>query len=215
MSFINPYIEKIQNNPHIIQEKEEAMKYQWNWKSFFWNTFPIHLEIGTWLGNFFGYLIEKNPNINLIGMEIKYKRVYKTYEKALQNWGKNFIILKRYAQEIQAIFWEEELDYTYIFFPDPWNKKDRQKKHKLLQEEFLKTLFEKTKHGWKLIFKTDHKEYFDDVLKTIENWTLWNVEKSSYDYEKEIEEFDKKALTWFEALFRGEKKKICYLKCYK
>ncbi len=148
-------------------------------------------------------------------MEIKFKRVYKTYEKAMQGGGENFVILKRYAQEINEIFWEEELTTTYIFFPDPWDKKDRQKKHKLLQQEFLQILFKKTKHEWKLIFKTDHKEYFENVCEIIKSLNLWKIEKLSYDYENEIEDFDKKALTWFEALFRGEKKKICYLEAKK
>jgi tRNA (guanine-N7-)-methyltransferase len=213
MPFVNPYIEKIKDNIHIIEEKERAIQQKGAWQQYFKNTFPICLEIGTGLGNFFAYQVWLQPNTNFIGMEIKFKRVYKTYEKAIKAWGNNFVVLKRYAQEINEIFWDEEIDTTYILFPDPWNNKDRQKKNKLLQKDFIETLYKKTKRWGKWIFKTDHREYFEETLKIIEELKMWNIKKVSSDYEKEIEEFNKKMITEFEWLFRGENKKICYLEC--
>lgn len=210
MPFINPYIEKVQNNRHIILEEKEAIKQKWAWKSYFENNNPIHLEIGTGLGNFFGYQTGNHPEINFIGMEIKFKRVFKTYEKAIQNGGQNFVVLKLYAEKIADIFWEEEIDTTYIFFPDPWDKKEHQKKNRLIKEDFLSLLYQKTKLWGKLIFKTDHSEYFDEVLWIIEAWDQWKKEKISYDYEQDKEIFDIKKITSFEAMYRGDKKQICY-----
>ena len=39
------------------------------------------------------------------------------------------------------IFTENEISKVYIFFPDPWENKDRQKKHKLMQMEFLDKMY--------------------------------------------------------------------------
>ena len=215
MTFINPYIEKIQNNAHIIEEKEIAIKYKWNWNQYFGNSNPLHLEVGTGLWNFFSSQVKKYPHINFIGMEVKFKRVYKTSEKSSESWNTNFVVLKRRWQEITDIFWPWEIEKSYIFFPDPWDKKDYQKKNKLLQIDFLKSLAEVTKEWWSFIFKTDHRKYFDEVIEIMKQIASWKILRISYDYEKEIEDFDKQNLTEFEALFRGEKKQICYLEVKK
>jgi tRNA G46 methylase TrmB len=56
-------------------------------------------------------------------------------------------MLKTFAQNIDKMFNKCEIDKTYVFFPDPWGKKDRQKKHRLFQEKFIRDLYEKTKTG--------------------------------------------------------------------
>jgi tRNA (guanine-N7-)-methyltransferase len=73
-------------------------------------------------------------------MEIKYKRLFKTAEKTLKNDNNDFILLKDFGQNIDKIFDKEEIETTYIFFPDPWPK-DRHAKHRIMQEEFLEKLY--------------------------------------------------------------------------
>lgn len=143
-------------------------------------------------------------------MEIKFKRLHKTAEKSRNLWTKNFILLKDFGQNIDKIFAKNEVSRTYIFFPDPWENKDRQKKHKLLQKEFLIKLFEITKSTWEFFFKTDHKKYFEDVLEIIKEIWLWETRFISYDYERESKTFHKQKLTEFESMFRGDKLKINY-----
>ncbi|QFR39111.1 tRNA (guanosine(46)-N7)-methyltransferase TrmB [Candidatus Gracilibacteria bacterium 28_42_T64] len=211
----NPYIEKVKAHPNIITKSEEASKHKGKWNEFFGNNNPIVLEIGTGLGNFFSTEASKNPDKNYIGMEIKYKRVYNTAEKTIAKGGENFVVIKDFAQKITDIFADGELELTYIFFPDPWAKKDRQKKHKLLQEEFLTNLCNKTKIGGKVIFKTDHKEYFDETLEILDELNLWEQSRKTYHYEKDIEEFDVTNITEFEQIFRGHKLEICYIELTK
>ena len=211
----NPYIEKVRAHPKIITKIEDAIKHKWKWHDYFWNNNPIVLEIGTGLGNFFSTECAKNLDKNYIGMEIKYKRVYNTAEKTIAKWGENFVVIKEFAQKITEIFGEWELELTYIFFPDPWGKKDRQKKHRIFQEEFITNLWNKTKTGWKVIFKTDHKEYFDDTLELLDKMNIWEQNRKTYHYEKDIEEFDVTNITEFEQIFRGDKLEICYIELTK
>lgn len=206
----NPYIEIIQTDPHILQTPEKIYAQKWNWADFFENKNEIYLEIGTGLGNFFSLEASQNSTKNFIGMEIKYKRLYKTAEKSRNLWVKNFILLKDFGQNIDKIFTQNEITRTYIFFPDPWENKDRQKKHKLLQKEFLEKLFKITKDGWEFFFKTDHKKYFEDVLEIILEQGLWKKRFVSYNYEVECEKFTKQKMTEFESMFRWEKLKIHY-----
>lgn len=206
----NPYIDIVKTDSHIITDTQEIYSKKWNWSKFFTNKKEIYLEIGTWLGNFFSLEASNNINKNFIGMEIKYKRLFKTAEKSRNIWVQNFVVLKDFGQNIDKIFASNEIAKTYIFFPDPWNNKERQKKHKLLQKEFLQKLYDITKNWWKFCFKTDHKWYFEEVLEIIKELWNWKIDFVSYDYEKESDTFNKKKLTEFESMFRENKLKIHY-----
>ncbi len=206
----NPYIEIIQDDKNILQDTTKIYSNQGNWNGFFVNQNEIYLEIWTWFWHFFSLESSEHQDKNFIWMEIKFKRLHKTAEKSRNLWVKDFILLKDFGQNIDKIFEKGEISRTYIFFPDPWENKDRQKKHKLLQKEFLIKLFEITKPCWEFFFKTDHKKYFDDVLEIINEIWLWKTRFVSYDYEKDCEKFTKKKITEFESMFRGEKLKINY-----
>lgn len=206
----NPYIDIVQNDPNILQNTEKIYSNAWNWNCFFWNENEIYLEIWTWFWHFFSLESYEHLDKNFIWMEIKFKRLHKTADKSRKLWVKNFILLKDLWQNIDKIFAKNEISRTYIFFPDPWENKNRQKKHKLLQKEFLIKLFEITKMRWEFFFKTDHKKYFDNVLEIIKEIWLWDIRFVSYDYEKDSQKFTKKKITEFESMFRWEKLKINY-----
>lgn len=224
----NPYIKKVLESKNILTNETEIFEKSWNWEKYFWNKNGIYLEIWTWLWNFFSSEVARNPEKNFIWVEIKYKRLWVTEQKTLektkqfnrflpsQEWQKigqekQFVLLKTKWQNIDKFLWKEEIERTYVFFPDPWGNKDRQKKHRLFQEKFIKDLYEKTKIWWKLIFKTDHREYFDTTLELFEKIWLWKIVLKSYDYEKETDKFDSKDLTEFEAIFREDKIKVNYV----
>jgi tRNA (guanine-N7-)-methyltransferase len=167
------------------------------------------------MGNFFSWEVPKYPDTNFLGMEIKFKRCYVTAEKTIEKWGENFLIIREFAQKISKFIWDNELEQTYIFFPDPWGKKDRQKKHRLMQADFLESLYKKTMSGWKVIFKTDHRDYFNDSLEVIQNQGIWGIQNLSYDYETENSEYDVKNITEFETIHRSLNTKINYLELIK
>lgn len=210
MTLNNEYINIVKSDKNILSIESEIYKNKWKWTSFFKNSNEIYLEIWTWLWNFFSIEWSQNKDKNFIWMEIKYKRLFKTAEKSRNIWLENFVVLKDFGQNIDKIFNIWEISKTYIFFPDPWDNKDRQKKHKLLQLDFLKKLFDITKSGWKVYFKTDHKNYFDETLELIKTQNKFEIWFLSYDYEKESDFFDKQKLTEFESMFRWDKLKINY-----
>lgn len=212
---INAYIQKVEDHKNIIDKESEAFEKKWLWKDYFWNENDIVVEIWTWLWNFFSWEVSKNPENNFVWFEIRYKRLFVTAEKTLTKWWKSFVLIKSMAQNIYKIFEKNEVSLTYIFFPDPWDKKDRQRKNRLWSDKFVNDLYDITKSWWRVIFKTDHKWYFEDTLELINKFSKWNIEKLSYDYENELESFDKKNLTEFESIFREHKMKINYLELRK
>ena len=223
----NPYKQKVLDHDYILTDTKKIYSNRWKWSSFFWNENKIVLEIWTWLWNFFSKNSRENLEKNFVWMEIRYKRLYKTAEKTLWNelsyslqkkddnieFNKNFTLLKDFGQNIDKIFSKNEIDETIIFFPDPWEKKDRQRKNRLLQLEFLNNLYEVTKVTWKLLFKTDHREYFDFVLEELKK-TKWKIILKTHDYEKDNLR-ENSETSEFEQIFRWQKLEICYLELEK
>ena len=207
----NPYRVLVENHDKIFYKEEDLFNKSGKWWDYFWNDRSIVLEIWTWMWNFFSKESSQNLDKNFVWIEIKYKRLYNSAEKSIALGTKDFIMLKTFAQNIDKIFWNDELDKTIVFFPDPWWKKDRQKKHRLFQDKFIRDLYEKTKSGWKLIFKTDHREYFDTTLDLFEKIGLWKINIKSYDYENELNHFETKDMTEFEHIFRKDKIEINYV----
>ena len=208
----NPYKVLVEEHDKILVDEQDLFKNKaWNWSEFFWNSKPIYLEIWTWMWNFFSNESSKNLDKNFIWIELKYKRLYNSAEKSIALGVKDFVMLKTFGQNIDKIFSKNEIDKTYVFFPDPWGKKDRQKKHRLFQEKFIKDLYEITKIWWKLVFKTDHLEYFETTISLFEEIWLWKINIKSFDYEKELEHFETKDMTEFEHIFRRHKMKINYV----
>ena len=252
MAINNPYIDKVKEHKNIINIYDEIYKNKWKWNEYFWNKNDITLEVGTWLWNFFSREVQKNPNMNFLWMEIKYKRLYICAEKALWNlnnysnnwvrirnieekkakhleeksfltedsspllkkeWNKNFALLKDFWENIDKIFEKWEISKSYIFFPDPWAKKKRWLKNRLLQSKFLNNLFSITKVWWKAIIKTDHFWYYEFILEELKN-TPWKINKTSTDFENE-EEFKNEETTEFQQLFRWQDIKINYIELIK
>ncbi len=250
----NPYIDLVKEHKQIMCITEDIYKKKSLWNEYFHNDNDIVLEVGTGLGNFFSREVVKNPDMNFVWMEIKYKRLYITAEKALwnlnnyvENWVRpkwvlrrkteenspllskrgtevellkseansstNFVLLKDKWEHIVDIFWENEISLSYVFFPDPWAKKKRRLKNRLLQEKFLTNLYNITKIWWRSIIKTDHLWYFEFVLEEVAK-TWWKIVKKSYDWENE-NNFDNSETTEFQQLFRWQDIKINYIELEK
>jgi len=211
----NPYMEMVSNHDKILNIKSDIYSNKWKWNYYFWNNNPILLEIWTWMWNYFSDEVSNNINKNYIWIELKFKRLYVTAEKCINKWAKdNFVVIQDYWQNIWEIFSNWEVSEVIIHFPDPWAKKDRQKKHRLFSRDFVNNLYKILKKWWKVIFKTDHREYFETTLEYFDD-NFWNREVLSFDYENELDKFDKNKMTEFEHIFRKDKLKINYVEFIK
>lgn len=81
------------------------------------------LEIGTGMGNFFSNYAGNRPEMACVGIELKFKRLIRTYEKSARKGRDDVILLKVFGQKVPEIFAEGEVDELYLLFSDPWPKK--------------------------------------------------------------------------------------------
>lgn len=176
---VNPYLLKLRDElKDAYFDYEEAVKHKSKWKKDPFGipeSTPMDLEIGTGNGFFFVHHCFQNPDRAVIGLEIKYKPLHQTLKRADSLGCTNYRGIRMHASQLDQIFAPNEIDNTYIFFPDPWPKK-RHHKNRLIQLDFLHTLFEIQKAGSFLEFKTDNPEYFD--------WTVEKIKKSPYKIER-------------------------------
>lgn len=193
----NPYMIKLVEYPnHIVYDKDimNSYKGQWNKKAFK-NNNPVFLEIGSGSGNFANGMALKYPNRNHLALEIRFKRLVLSANKAVKNKINNVIFLRRRGEDITKFIGKEEIHGLYINFPDPWEGNE---KNRILQPDFFKLLDEILAQNGILYFKTDHDKYYNDVLefsKYLKNYEviyytsdLHNSEKSSDNIRTEFED---------------------------
>ncbi len=153
------------------------------------------------IGCHFGHSLEKMARINettfFLGFDITFKRVYKAANRARLAGLKNIASGFGNCSDLTPYFNSSELDGVVIFFPDPWEKKERQQKHRLINDSFVSSLIETLKPGGFLWLKTDHQDYFQSSC------TILN--SSGLDYTEEKPHFAREPYTsCFEEKFTAQ-----------
>jgi tRNA (guanine-N7-)-methyltransferase len=164
-------------------------------------TLPLVLDIGCYMGVTVIELSKFNKRINVLGIDIKYKRVVKSCHKIKAEGLRNCKIAICDAGEIVSILPVNSIFGVFIFFPDPW-RKHKQQKHRLLTPQFLEKIHAKLEKEGFLWFKTDNKKYFDAVIGNIKksNFTITDVLPGTIA--------DREYKTLFEEMFIRQKESI-------
>ena len=123
------------------------------------------LEIGIGMGENIIYLSKKNIKKNIIGVDPFKNGMINVSDYCINNNIKNIYLYPYVFQKFINKFKKLRFDIIYVLFPDPWPKK-RHKKRRIVNEEFLKKIFEILKKKGKIFFSTDSLDYFMNV-KTI------------------------------------------------
>lgn len=121
------------------------------------------LEIGCHKGETIRKMACDFRDLNFMGIDITFKRVVNTAEKAAQSELKNVVSVLCNGRGLHHILAPEELDGVIIFFPDPWANKKRQKKNRLLSAEFFEKLKRNIRKGGFLWIKTDNWDYASEI----------------------------------------------------
>ena len=123
------------------------------------------LEVGCHKGDVLRDLAQDHADTLFVGMDITFKRVVETARKAVKHDLPNMKSVLANGQGVGQVFSDSELDGVVVFYPDPWTRKKRQLKNRLVNSEFLGSVARILKPGGFFWFKTDHGGYFQDVVK--------------------------------------------------
>ena len=204
-------------NPYVT-ELEQFNKYIWTddpqeigeYTAFLEGSLVLDLGCGS--GNFLRDAARAFPERHFLGFELRYKRLVLGARK-LKKWGiENVRLVQARAEEIDEWFSPNQLYQVHVNFPDPWPKK-RQRKHRLIQEPFLEKLNQLLTKDGNFQFKTDHKEYFEEVLGLIKDSKWFSLAELSWDLHNS--EFKPNNIdTEFEKLFLSKGLPVYYLKAF-
>lgn len=214
----NPYHSKLEIFDKFVMRDNEGEDEKGKWhERVFENDYPIALEIGSGYGHFMLDFVEKNPKLNFVGMDHRFKRSFQLAKKLARLDHTNFRYLRARGERIEHLFAPNELDRIFYFFPDPWPK-TRHHKERLFQESFLNQCHKVLHSEGKIFIKTDHDDYFDWMNKAIQSDQRFEKEFFTFDLKSEHpEHFLASFETKFEKIFiaKGIKIKAMVLKMVK
>lgn len=127
------------------------------------------VEVGCHMGHTLIEMAAEQPDTAFVGIDITFKRVVTTAEKVKARGLKNVFAVLANASALDQIFAPRELDGLVLFFPDPWVKKKRQAKNRLVNAAFterLKTALTPDGFFW---FKSDQEIYLRETTGFVEN----------------------------------------------
>jgi len=132
----------------------------------------IIIEIGSGFGHFIfknainnpqNFFIACEPHINGVVNILAMMQKYSFDNNKNIN---NLVIYKGDAREIIKLSSDNFFDEIYVLFPDPWPK-TKQQKRRIVNQENLNLLAQKSKIGASLTIATDHDSYKTAIVSCI------------------------------------------------
>ncbi len=124
------------------------------------------MEIGFGDGRFLVHLVQREPQRNILGLEISHRSLAKA-ERLLARYDNLRLIHGGAEMALRQLFAPGDLTEVHINFPDPWFKK-RHRRRRLLRGENLALLLNRMASGATLHLATDVRRYAeacDDLLQ--------------------------------------------------
>lgn len=140
-----------------------------NWNQFFGNENGLVLELACGWGEYTLALAEKFPGRNFVGVDLKGDRIWRGSQQAIRLGLSNVAFLRMHISHLADLFEENEVSEIWLTFPDP-RPKDRDEKHRLSNESYLKMYAQILKpEGW-FKFKTDNTALFEYTLEVLSDF---------------------------------------------
>jgi len=127
---------------------------------------PLVLDVGCYYGDTLVELAQHNPRINVLGLDIKYKRVVKSSRKIIKSNFPNARVALCDIMDLMPLLKEHSVAAIFIFFPDPWTKK-RHHRYRYIDETFLRDALSRLRPDGVIWLKSDHKEYYDEIKEFV------------------------------------------------
>lgn len=136
----------------------------------------IEVEIGSGTGRFLSLRSQIYKDRFFIGIDKRKDRIDSTKKKLSRIEDKNWILLREDARCFlaQGI---PPLKVLHVYHPDPWPK-ERHHKHRFFRSPDAKEWAMAIVKGGELRLSTDHKGYFDEIMKIVDSWELFRLKKS-------------------------------------
>lgn len=216
MAWENQYMQLVTTKPGVIiaeQDREFSTESRSLLRERLTHFPDCFVELGSGSGGHLLSLGRQSPAALCVGLEIRFKRAYRTGEKAQGMGLTNIMVLRTDARQISSLFNEGEVTGFFINYPDPWDKR-RWLKNRLINEELVSTMYRLLKPNGFFRYKTDHHEYFSSV-KSILPASQWEIRRETTDLVQSTYYAEGNIPTEFEQLWKSRGKALCMLEAFK
>lgn len=173
---LNPYLRLHREWGPPVLTASDAAANRGRWDAAFEAPGPLHVEVGPGNGFHLAGMAARHPDVNWLGLEIRYKRVVLCAKK-IESAGvaRNARIARYDAWWLDDVFAPGEIAALYAHHPDPWSK-DRHEKKRLMGPFFAAWASRALRVGAPIRVKTDHKPNIDRLVAAFEGLPLRVVE---------------------------------------
>jgi len=193
--------------PDCLENYKEFTFPGWNHADLFGNDKPVYLEYCSGNGAWIGSKAQAIPDVNWVGIDIKFARVRKIWSKVKNHKLDNLIAICGEGFTVTTHYFpNESVDRIFINFPDPWPK-TRHHKHRIIQPAFVEELWRILKRGGTVTFVTDDIDY---SIWTIEHFDNSKRFISNYKEPFFTHEQPEYGTSYFEELWRERGRQIRY-----
>jgi tRNA (guanine-N7-)-methyltransferase len=152
---VNPYVAGHRAASRWILTADEAWRHRDRWAEVFGRDAPLHLEVGSGNGFFLSGMARAHPEVDFVGVELRFKRVVLCARKLDAAGVTNARIARYHAAFLDDLFPDGSLSAIYVNHPDPWPK-DRHEKNRLIARWFLDDAARLLRPGGSFRIKSDH-----------------------------------------------------------
>lgn len=122
----------------------------------------IEIDIGCCKGEFIAALAKMFPDKFFIGIEIRTTVAEKYF--SLYNDIPNLALLNGNINlSLKSMFTDYKINKVYINFPDPYTKKRRYIKRRIVTKELVNDLYNVMEDNGNIFIQTDHSDLFEDM----------------------------------------------------
>jgi tRNA (guanine-N7-)-methyltransferase len=191
---------------------DHSLKGNWH-DNFFYNDYPIILEIGCGKGDYTIALARAFPDYNFIGIDIKGDRIWVGAQEAMHSAMANVGFLRLQAEHLHCFFGPQEVAGIWITFPDPQPNKPREKK-RLTSPRFLEIYKGFLQPGAPIQLKTDNKMLYDYTREIVAGQfgAIITATDDLYGDPGNADPYSMEIQTYYEKIYLERGEKICYLK---
>lgn len=152
---------------HSVQYGLDTYQGLLDFNTLFGNDIPVHLEIGFGMGQALLEMAQQKPSDGFIGIEVHKPGIATVFAELTARHINNVRIFTTDAVEILTKnIPDQSLTTIFILFPDPWPKRNHQKR-RLIQPAFIELATQKLKVGGHLHLATDWQDYAKQMMRVL------------------------------------------------
>jgi tRNA (guanine-N7-)-methyltransferase len=181
---------------------------RWKKEEIFTRDAPLEIDLGCGDGSFLIEMAKNFPERNFLGIERLNGRIKKVARKIEREKLTNAKVLRLESKyTIEWLLEKASISRLHLLCPDPWPKLKHHER-RLVQQDFLESVWQLLEKNGEFLFKTDHDEYYDWVITQVNQFkkfllTPW--QEGTFFYPK----------TDFQLLWESEGRRLQSLHCIK